>query len=298
MKRLIFLFLILFLIIPSFAQEIYGAFSSTGPTFGWNPRALGMGNAFCAIEGSIDGIIFNPATISRLLNSQFSISYNYLPLTTESLGFGTEMYISSSYIAFGVPDTGLWASGVFYTRISPSEDLGILYVENQLAYSAAKTLDFMGIKNLALGINLKKLWINMPSPYKGDGWSVDLGILLRLFSNFNLGFSAQNLFSSLTWYDGENVYEERLQNCFKVGLSYQSSKFILALDLDFPSLNYHVGLEYFFDPIYLRLGWNIDSPTFGLGFRSPDGKWKIDYALLYSLGIGGIHHRIGLSLML
>lgn len=297
MRRLILLFLILFLITPSFAQEIFGAFSSSGSTIGWSPRAFGMGNAFCAVEGDLDGILFNPASISHLLDSQFSISYNYLPLTTENFGFGTEMYITSNYIAFGVPDTGLWSSGVFYTRLYPSEDLGMLYGENQLAYSMAKSLDFIGIRNLALGINFKKLWIIMPSPYKGDGWSVDLGIILRLFPNFKLGFSVQNLFSSLTWFDGENTSKEEIQTCFKIGFSYQSSKLVLAFDLDFPSLYYHLGGEYLFDPIYFRFGWNIDSPTLGLGFKSPDGRWRIDYALLYSFGIGGIHHRIGLSLV-
>ncbi len=297
MRRLTFLFLILFLITPSFGQETFGAFVSSGTTIGWSTRALGMGDVFCAIEGDLDGILFNPASIARLLNSQFGISYSYLPLTTEGFGFGTDMFIISNYIAFGIPDTGLWASGIFYTRLAPSEDLGILYVENQLVYSMAKSLDFIGIRNLALGVNLKKLWVNMPSPYKGDGWSVDLGIILRLFSNFKLGFSAQNLFSSLTWYDGEETSEENIKTCFKIGFAYQSPKLILAFDLDFPSLSYHIGGEYFFDPVYFRLGWNIDSPTLGLGFKSPDGRWRIDYALLYSLGIGGIHHRVGLSLI-
>jgi hypothetical protein len=296
MRRLIFLLIILFLITPSFAQAVYGSFACTGPFIGWSTRALGMGGALVALEGELDGIVFNPASIARLVNSQFSIMYNYSPLTTENFGFGTEMYITSLYSAFGVPDMGLWSSGVFYTSISPSEDLGILYKENQLAYSIAKTLDFLGIKNIALGINLKRLWVDMPSPYKGEGWGIDLGIILKLFSNLKLGFSAQNLFSSLEWFDGENLTKEPPPTNFKIGICYQGDKLILAFDLDFPSLYYHFGGEYFFDPIFFRIGWNVDSPTIGLGFRSPDGKWRIDYALLYSLGIGGLNHRLGFSI--
>lgn len=299
MRRLIILvFFILFLLTPSFAQQgLFGAFASTGPLVGWSVRALGMGGAFSAIEGDIDGALWNPASISRLLDSQLSIMYNYSSLTTEGFGFGTEMYTTSYYLAFGIPDMGLWSSGVFYTGLSPSEDLGILYRENQLGYNMAKTLDFLGIKNIALGISFKKLWVDMPSPYRAEGWSIDLGIILRFFPQFKLGFSAQNLFSSLSWYDGEKTSQEPPLTNFKMGVAYQTEKLTLAFDLDFPSLYYHVGGEYFFDPVFFRFGWNIDSPTLGLGFRSPDGRWRIDYALLYSLGIGGLNHRLGLALI-
>jgi hypothetical protein len=81
-----------------------------------------------------------------------------------------------------------------------------------------------------------------------------------------------------------------------MGICYQAERLTFAFDLDFPNLYYHIGGEYFFDPIFFRIGWNIDSPTLGLGFRSPDGRWRIDYALLYSLGIGGLNHRLGISM--
>ncbi|MGB9856874.1 MAG: hypothetical protein ACPLKX_01845 [Dictyoglomaceae bacterium] len=297
MRRLILVFLILFLLTPSFAQQgLFGAFASTGPLVGWSVRALGMGGAFSALEGDLEGALWNPASISRLLDSQLSIMYNYSPLTFEGFGFGTNMYITSYHILFGIPDRGLWSSGVFYTGLSPIEDLGILYRENQLGYTVAKSLDFLGIKNIALGFNFKRLWVNMPSPYKAEGWSIDLGIILRFSSTLKLGFSAQNLFASLDWYDGEKISKEPPPANFKMGICYQTERLTFAFDLDFPSLYYHIGGEYFFDPIFFRIGWNIDSPTLGLGFRSPDGRWRIDYALLYSLGIGGLNHRLGISM--
>jgi len=292
-RKFIWILIVILLVSPSFAQ-IYGAFASTGPYVSPDVRALGMGNAFCAFEGEIVGLFFNPASIAKLSNSQFNITYGYSPLSLENFGFGTSMYFSSYDLTFAVPDFGLWSSGVLFASLSPSEDLGVLYKENQLGYIMAKSLDFIGIKGVSLGVSLKRYWVDLPSPYRAEGWGLDLGILLRLFSSFKLGFSAQNLLSNIDWYNGESNTKEALSTNFKFGIAYQSKKLNVAFDLDFPSLYPHVGMEYSFDPILFRLGWNIDSPTIGFGFRSPDGKWRIDYALLYSLGIGGVSHKVGM----
>jgi hypothetical protein len=81
----------------------------------------------------------------------------------------------------------------------------------------------------------------------------------------------------------------------KVGLSYQSENLVVSGNVSIPSLSFQVGGEYLFKKvIYVRLGWNIDSPTFGLSFKKDN--IVIDYALLYSLNLGGFHHRVDLSM--
>lgn len=289
MKKLFTIILIFIGIISFVNAQTFGSFTE-GPTIAWSPKAVGMGGAFVTIEGDINGITYNPASLARLINSQFSISYHYVGLVSDSLGFG-QTNISGNFVGFVVPDTGLWASGIYFSRISPQEELGIPYSENTLSYSLAKVL----FNNLSLGLSIKRMWVTMPQPYSADGIGVDVGLIFRINPNFKIGFAIYNLFSSIYWYNGEESYKEAVPATIKTGLSFQNEKLILAGNIDFPDLTYHIGGEYAINNnLSIRLGWNIDSPTLGLGFKKDN--IMLDYALVYSLKLGGLYHRVGLSM--
>jgi|GEM_PF-1181087 len=283
------IFVLIFLFSITFAQT-YGSFYSTGAAIGWSPRLSGMGGVSAALEGNIEASIYNPASIARLINSGFSFGYNHLGINPESLGFGGEN-ISGMMISFGVPDTGLWASEIYYTRLSPQEELGVIYVENQLGYTIGKPI----FQNLSLGATFKKLWITLPDPYTADGFGLDVGVILKFTPNIKIGFSAQNLYNTLYWNNGETSYNEPIKPNIKAGVAWQNPNLILAVDIDFPDLYIHVGGEYSFgDTLFLRFGWNVDSPTFGIGVKKEN--ISVDYSLLYSLNLGGFYHRVGLNM--
>lgn len=289
MRKLLTIILVFVGIISFSKAQTFGSFTE-GPTIGWSPRAIGMGGAFVTIEGDINSITYNPASLARLTNSQFSVSYHYIGLASDSLGFG-QANMSGNLLSFGMPDAGLWASGIYYSRISPQEDLGVPYSENTLSYSLAKVL----FNNLSLGLSIKRLWVTMPQPYSADGFGIDVGLIFRVNPNFKLGFAFYNLFSNVYWNNGEESYKEAVPVAIKAGISFQNEKLILAGNVDFPDLTYHIGGEYVINNnLSVRLGWNIDSPTFGLGFKKDN--IILDYALVYSLKLGGLYHRVGLSM--
>ncbi len=289
MQKLFVLTIILLGILSLGYAQTFGSFTE-GPTIGWSPRAIGMGGAFVTIEGDINGATYNPASIARLLNSEFLIAYHYIGLLPDSLGFG-QVNMTGNLLSFAVPDRGLWASTIYYTRIAPQEDLGISYSENVLGYSMAKIL----FNNLSLGVNIKRLWVSLPQPYMGDGIGLDMGLIFKLTQNFKIGVAVYNLYSAIYWYNGEEGYHESIATTVKVGLSYQTDRLIIAGNIDFPDLTYHFGGEYSINKnLAIRLGWNIDSPTFGIGFKKDN--ITLDYALLYSLKLGGFYHRVGLNM--
>jgi hypothetical protein len=213
-----------------------------------------------------------------------------LGLNPESLGFSGSN-ITGTIISFGVPDKGMWASALYYSRISPDEELGVLYSENVLAYSMGKVL----FSNLSVGMNIKKMWAVLPSPYNSEGFGIDFGVIFKITPQVKIGAVVYNIYNNLSWSDGTESYNELITPNIKVGLSYQSENLVVSGNVSIPSLSFQVGGEYLFKKvIYVRLGWNIDSPTFGLGFKKDN--IVIDYALLYSLNLGEFHHRVGLSM--
>jgi len=289
MRKIVLLILAIIILFSISYAQTYGGFSE-GPALGWSPRAMGMGGAFITIEGDVNGITYNPASIARLYNSQLFISYNYLGLNPESLGFSGSN-ITGTIISFGVPDKGMWASALYYSRISPDEELGVPYSENVLAYSIGKVL----FSNLSVGMNIKRMWAVLPSPYNSEGFGIDFGVIFKITPQVKIGAVVYNIYNNLSWSDGTESYDELITPNIKVGLSYQSENLVVSGNVSIPSLSFQVGGEYLFKKvIYLRLGWNIDSPTFGLGFKKDN--IVIDYALLYSLNLGGFHHRVGLSM--
>lgn len=70
MRKLFLLTIVLLGILSISYAQTFGSFTE-GPTIGWSPRAMGMGGAFVTVEGDINGVTYNPASIARLLNSEF-----------------------------------------------------------------------------------------------------------------------------------------------------------------------------------------------------------------------------------
>lgn len=296
MKTKIFVFFLLFLIIPSLS---WGAkYSGEFLYLGVGGKALGMGGAFVSIADDASAGYYNPAGLSQLdqkelvfmhseifgslLNQDF-ISY-VLPLKNKN-------YKSSLAFSFmgigggGVKITELGADNRPYVKEEKSHgDYVFIF-----SYSLGKS------KKIFLGANFKLIYRNI-AVNSAYGAGLDLGALVNLAHNITLGANLMDFTTTLLAYDTGT--KESIYPTFKLGLStkrkFENFFLTLALDGDIRkekrrhstqywigdfSLDTHYGLDLsYLEKLMLRGGFDQGNLTLGFGFKVK--RFTVDMAFL------------------
>ncbi|MFC1771044.1 signal peptide peptidase SppA [Candidatus Margulisiibacteriota bacterium] len=223
---------------------------------GINIRALSMGNAYTAIaEGSNAGY-YNPAGLARR-----GAMYKYQNLDYKNLEHN-ELYSHSLYVS------------PFEFQYWKNQDLNGDSVE-VTAYSFAKT----GRKPVNWGITYKSV-LEKYQGHKNTGWSTDLGILVHLTRNIDLGFCAHDLFKENLKVPATAVFGASVFTFNKAFIL--TSDIVTYKDGNKISLSSRLGSECnIADGLILRAGCFDEYLTGGVDLTLPFGE--LEYGFIYNL---------------
>ena len=296
--RYIKILIITGLIFTSLPLWVYSAFMDIGA----GARPVGMGNAFVGIANDANAMLYNPAGLNRVNNSQLTCMYGALlaGIKNDNLGYGFLSYVQPA------GKIGTFSIGI--TNFGSN-----LYSENVVIASYGTKL-FSG---LAIGFNLKSLsktykqneyTIINPAftNYSASGMGFDVGILLLLSDKFVLGVVGDNVNQP----DIHLISEDKVPMTIKFGMGLQlGKKFNIAIDYNSyqnTSKDYKIncGIEtWLSDKFALRGGLgtgNNEYNNLSLGMSIVIGKFQFDYAYQNSLSNPIINtsgnHRVSLTL--
>ncbi len=277
---------------------------------GVSARALGMGEAFCAVADDASATYYNPAGLGGLKKREFLTMHAMLSLDRK---FDFANYVlpdkkrggvwGLSWTKFGVdeiPETNVY-DGIKYVPpvgsaigdpvLDASGNVKIFsYFSDQ---ENAYTLSYGKQMNAKrrLGASLKLLRHSLFNS-SASGMGLDLGWHLKSDEKTSFGLALKNLGSSLKW-NTDSGQKDSLPVTMVFGTAYQlKPKILAAMDLEqtgSESLKLKLGVEGKVNQnIALRAGVNNKKFSIGAGFDSND--WHFDYAFYDE--ILGANHRI------
>ena len=270
-RKLFYLTLILFFVSVA---NLYAASGLKLLTVEAGARPSGMGGAFVSITADPYSTAYNPAA-----------SYGVGPLTG-GLGYNTyweNIRIETGYISFEKKSI-VFSTGVQFAVVSdlqgrqtPTSDYYPFDAHDvSIKTGAAFRVDKDVIFGLMFGWMFEKI-----DTYRGDAFSLDLGLLTQPYPNLNAGIAVQNLGSKIKL----RSEEYSLPTTFRTGYSYKYRKFLLATDIvvlddDF---YFHLGGEYEVGPGFslragYRAGYDLHNLSAGAGFTRRN--FRIDYAFV------------------
>jgi hypothetical protein len=278
-----------------------GGYAGAFLRMGLGARAKGMGGAFTAVaEGSAAGY-YNPAGLPRSEYKELTLSYRALTLDRNFNYIGLSLPLRPpsktgarplnagvhlGWIHAGVDNIdGRDVNGTHYGMFS--------YAENAFTFGFA----IQPLKFISVGFTAKVLYNRFPKMTQDDqaltskGLGVDLGVLVQPIEKLTIGVVAKDLRSKNTW-NTENVWERgtttynEFPKILRVGLAYRLLEDRLLLAVDFEDNKkqpekFHLGAEFAPYPNFvLRAGFDVEEPTFGLGYLFP--IWRLTSVLDYA----------------
>ncbi|MFA6471930.1 MAG: PorV/PorQ family protein [Candidatus Latescibacterota bacterium] len=212
----------------AFTAEKYSPWAGEFLRMGVGAKAMGMGNAYSAIEGDIFSSYYNPAGLAVMDGRQLAVSQRYMSMDRymTHLAFGSRIGpdadFAFSWIGAGTDDV--------QGRDLNGNKTGIIKdSRNSFAISFAKS---MGGK-ISVGLNTKiSLWKLAGEDAKAIGF--DGGIIFRPVKNITASFVVRDINSRFTWKserwsetisgaDGQPMEkEDKLPLYYTVGMAYRS----------------------------------------------------------------------------
>ncbi|NQT30631.1 MAG: signal peptide peptidase SppA [Candidatus Saganbacteria bacterium] len=253
MKRFVAAFFFTLLCItPSLSQNIVDLSLKRG----FGVRATGMGGAYTAVADDGSAVFYNPAGLAV---PSFCYTYGD-PDTEKKVLSGTFTFAKLAYIGYGS-----WTM-----RETASDEV-------------SATVVGFGNKSswLNWGMNFKSLNWNV-SGVENSGWSSDIGFLMRISPQLNLGLLAQDLLTS---------QNSITATTGRLGIDYRpfGDRMILASDLEFGQRPYgHLGIEAnIVKGLTMRAGIDRSDPTLGLTLDL--WLFSVDYSVLFGQKGNTIH---------
>ena len=271
-------------------------------TIGVGARALGMGQAFMAVDSGADAnaVNWNPGALGFVDKANVTASYNSL-FVDENQGF-------VGYAAPLSQNRGVWGAGVNYLSVSniqaragDTENPDSTFSNENYAANAsyANTLG----DSLSLGGSLKYVHVSL-NGLSENAMAADFGGLLRTpVENLTVGAALLNL--------GTNIGPDSMPLTFKGGAAYKmfGSKLLLASDVDWLETErvayWSLGAEYWVCPnLAVRGGYQFGHGAdqlqsefvgLGIGLGLKFSRFTMDYAFL-PYGDLGNTHRVTLGL--
>lgn len=265
------LFSVLFLCISQslFAQNGPGTTGAVELKIPVGPRAIAMGEAFCAVANDANAIYWNPAGLMQLGGTHFTaqydlyietVQYSYLALGTK-VGNDAALGLAAKILGTG-NDQAIDGNG----NVIPGQTVGETYFDVDLA--GAYRLSYY----MDLGIVAKYISKSLGSESSASDIAFDLGLLYKTpIPHLSAGMDLQNL----GWGMKFATQSDPLPINLKLGLAYRlfNDDFTLAYDMNFPNDNaimLNFGGEYWYqDTLVGRFGYEfqgtIDQNQLGVG---------------------------------
>ncbi|MFA6003446.1 MAG: PorV/PorQ family protein [Elusimicrobiota bacterium] len=275
-------------------------------------RAVGLGEAFAAVEGGLDSLNYNPAGLARLARPEAASSYtrgiadddfgslHYAhPLRSATVSGGL-LYYDAGPINIKLSD------GTQHTRTAQKDVVAAGGISLPLEHG------------LSLGALAKVFRLELAEEVRTTGYAADIGALWRTpLKGLSLGLAAQNLGPDIKFeQEGDPLpLTLRCGAAYSVDLgrlpmfqegSFGFSKFLLAADavkVREQEVSAAAGLEMSMSLaeksfIALRAGYQFsDEPgalALGIGLRQ--GPWIFDYGLGVVKDVTNSHHfNLGLK---
>ena len=280
--------LILFLFpVFSFAEEEYRAWPGEFLRMGAGARAMGMGNAYTAVEGDIYSSYFNPAGLASMEGRQLAISMRYLSMDRKFMHLvyggkiGPDADFALSWIQSGTDD-------IIGRDLNGKATGSLEDKRNSIGLSFARNIS----KWFAFGLNTKlTLWKLGGEDAKAYGF--DIGTIIRPVNRLAVSFVVRDVNSRFTWKskrwseqimgsDGQTMEkEDKFPAYYTLGLSYKlfQDKLILSAALENVEDNpaaLNLGISYEYNQRFtLRTGMynytssdEMDSGSFTFGFSA------------------------------
>lgn len=293
-----------------------GGFAGAFLRVGLGARALGMGNAQVANPENGYGIYYNSAGLPYLPKFTFAISYSSMSLDRRFnyVGFAAPLEpfagLAAGWIYSGVGDIRAYDSrGNDVGEIN--HGLHALYfsfgikIVNMLQQSG----QLKGVRSdlISIGISMKYVRENLNDndefDYSGQGFGMDLGILVKPHSKLAFGYQLKDINAKLesntnNIFDRGSTLENRFPIIQKLGTFYQTPLKWASIAYDFEwsdagEEKHHFGTELTSKIAAARFGYDNDHLTLGGGLEITMIKKvniKLDYAFLDDVEDEGISH--------
>jgi len=282
----------------SLSNEEYRAWPGEFLRIGAGARAMGMGNAYSAVEGDIYSSYFNPAGLATMESRQLALSIHYLSFDRKymHLVYGGKMGpgagFAISWIQAGTDD-------IIGRDLNGNPTGSLTDKRNSFAISFSKNIG----KIVSFGINTKmSLWKLAGDDAKAFGF--DVGAVVRPLNRMSLSFVMRDMNSRFTWKsdrwkknisggDGQSMEKtDKFPVYYTFGAAYKMNKDKLILSATLENvednpIGLDVGVSYSLtEKLILRSGvynytsddeLNAGSYTFGFTLRVTSSL-DFDYA--------------------
>jgi tetratricopeptide (TPR) repeat protein len=290
----------------------YGQDAGTESIFleaGLGARAQGFGQAFTALANDGSAIIWNPAGLDYVPQSNISV-YHATLFGGAYSNFATFAY---PFVSFGT--IGLGVARVAVSGIDETNGDGLLvgpatWSQYEFYLSYGKKLPWFG---LSLGTTFKA--VRLASYFEGGtssdiGTGMDVGLLYRpefespALRDLSFGLSVQNVVQpSIRQNDTRDTYPWSAK--FGIAKHFlfgddQVRRLTLTTDItkgQFRPVSLHVGSEFMFHKfVVARAGFDNGTFAVGLGTEFTQyQKYHVDYALNLGSQAGQSFHRVTLT---
>jgi len=327
-KKLVYIFIFILLPLTGFATIETGGVENIF-SYGTGLRAIGMGDAFIAMDNDATLAYWNPGSMPFNQYKEISLfGTRTIANTYYFSGFYTNPSISFGTLSIGF--MGLYTDGIesYDENASPITTAQTDYIHYQFLVSYGYNFNF----GLGIGTTAKVEQIRI-TDYKGTGASFDIGMYYNppKIQWLSIAAVVQDVYGT-----GIKIFDEYEENTriYKAGLSTnfllgnkKKTRLSFALDSKIYTDNYNPGTKKllyglnfgselsFFDKIMLRFGYKnftIDSvfkelpQGISAGFGIKQWGFGIDYALSFEDPIWqgtaellmrvGINYRFGKSI--
>jgi hypothetical protein len=258
MKNIIFTFiLIIFITGNTYSTPVFNFLKDVS-----NARAAGLAGTYLCVENDLQGVFFNPATLSTVEKNNFSFTF-----------FKHALDINSGNVSYIIPykfEDGVLSVNAVYTNYGSFDYLDKTgsnfgtFSANDFAFSVnySNLLD----TNFYYGVGLKYINSNIEK-YASSALAIDFGLFYKLKDNrSNLGLSILNAGFQLSSFDGKS---EDLPLDVRIGFNHHLKGLPLLFNLSFNHLadktnsfgdkfkNISIGGEiYISQYVDLRLGFD------------------------------------------
>lgn len=234
---LIILFAVFIPVELLFAQN--GGFAGASTRVGFGPRALSMANAYTATTSEGIYPYYNPALTPEASGfKQLDVSVSSLEFDRvyQTIGANFELPPSAG-ISFGLIRTGV--KNIDERSLSGYPIGSFDLAEYQLFSSFGIQFSSKFNAGISFKLNYANYHDELPSV---TGVGVDLGILYKINSYLNFGFTIQDMFANYTWNSADLYSTVQSRNVvnnfptrFKWALAYQKETFTISTEFEIQS---------------------------------------------------------------
>lgn len=243
------IYIILLLLVGSTGTVLSqsGGFAGAPQRIGYGPVALGMSNAMTAVTSQGTYAQYNPA------HSALFQSYIPLQLSVSSLSY--DRIHQTLGASFQLPPSAGVSVSLLRTGINDIDGRSLSgYPVDNFDVSEYQLHTAFGIRmssKVNVGFGFKINYADYHQDLEPEtSVGIDLGLLYKISSNVNFGFTIQDLFAEYRWNSAELYGQNESRNVvnkfptrFKWGLAYQKEEFTISGEYEIQALTSEVEEE-------------------------------------------------------